>query len=156
VIISCNSEIYVTAVRLDRTWLEGWNERGWQGLSTETKMNLEKQNIESIDADTFKMLLNLNTIKLDHNQLNGELSQHLFTDLFNLQELSLSYNNLTSIHANAFKCLTNLTKIYLNNNKLIKLESRVFMDTIKLQDIQLNHNKIMSIDSDVFLNIKAG
>ncbi len=79
-------------------------------------IQLESDQIESIERNTFKNLKYLQTLSLQDNKLN-QIYDFYFEKLFNLNELDLSDNSIEIIEKNSFNDLKRLTKLNLNRNK---------------------------------------
>lgn len=67
---------------------------------------------------------------------------HYFKNMKNLEYLTLSYNQIAAIEANAFRDLVNVNDLKLGNNMIETLDEKLFATMIKLQELDLNHNKI--------------
>ncbi|XP_044001590.1 chaoptin-like [Aphidius gifuensis] len=74
--------------------------------------------------------------------------------LWNLEKLSISKTQLTTIEAGVFDSMTVLKYIYLAFNKLTHISTGIFNSLNNLITLELNHNKIIEIDDKSL--IKSG
>ena len=114
-------------------------------------LNLSNNQISSIEANTFKELVNLNELWLNGNQLT--LIENLFQGLVSLTWLDLSRNKLESIEQNAFNDLTNLFTLNLSNNKINSIDVKSFIHLNNLNDLWLQDNQIKAIDVKMFKDL---
>jgi len=113
-------------------------------------LNLSFNLLRCIDQeDLFNGLINLNELNLSYNQLSI-LSFSVFKSLDRLQSLNLSNNQLNLIKSKVFAGLKNLNHLYLSFNKLAFLESCMFMHLNNLVRLDLDNNHLISIDLDAF------
>lgn len=110
------------------------------GYSNESVIiDLNNQNIDSIDSDTFNDLNQLETLYLHENKLT-KLDSDLFSSLLNLKVVWLESNNIVSLNRNIFANLTQLEMVCLHNNPV----SILFASSIK--DIcKTNPNCILKV-----------
>ncbi len=78
-----------------------------------------------------------------------------FAGLVNLQDLTLSRNQLTGLPPNLFSELTNLATLRLDNNQIAALPSGVFENLYSLKLLTLEQNQISSLPEDVFAPLVA-
>ncbi|KAK7893641.1 hypothetical protein WMY93_022793 [Mugilogobius chulae] len=95
-------------------------------------------NIKVIDNGTFQNLSELRWLYLDKNYLDTLLAE-MFIGLVNLEYLSLEYNDIQLIVAGAFSHMPNLRVLFLNNNLLKSLPVDSFYG-ISLSKISLHNN----------------
>jgi len=74
--------------------------------------------------------------------------------LTNLQEISLSKNNLQSLHKETFQGLTNLKSIHLYSNILESIHGEAFKGLKNLQEISLASNCLQCIPKETFKGLK--
>lgn len=105
-----------TAIELNQTSLfESF------GYSFESKsINLELQGIQKIDPNTFNGLTKLEVINLNNNELTS-LNALIFKGLFSLRKVYIESNKLISIDKNVFIGLNNLELICLHKNPIANL-----------------------------------
>ena len=73
-----------------------------------------------------------------------------FKKLYQLQVLSLNFNQLDYIGSNIFDDLTHLISLKLNNNRIEGVSSRAFRNLTKLETLRLEHNEIRCFRGDEF------
>ncbi|XP_063702446.1 leucine-rich repeat-containing G-protein coupled receptor 4-like [Culicoides brevitarsis] len=71
-----------------------------------------------------------------------------------LQNLLLSFNNLTEIGDNTFSGAINLENLNLAHNCISKISSKAFVNTPNLKYLGLGFNKLEEIDAELFLPLK--
>ncbi|XP_062586513.1 leucine-rich repeat-containing protein 15-like [Saccostrea cucullata] len=81
------------------------------------------------------------------------IQDNVFASLYNLRELSLSLNNITTIQDNAFASLYNLRELYLNNNRITTIPDNVFASLYNLRELYLYGNEITTIQDNVFASL---
>ncbi|XP_029979833.1 toll-like receptor 13 [Sphaeramia orbicularis] len=104
------------------------------------EIDLNKNDIESIDDNSFTSLPRLRIVSLSTNKL---LSVPTATrNLPRLLELDLSSNKIDTLKCDDFANLTNLRKLYLHQNEISALKDCVFRDLTRLEILKLQSNKI--------------
>ena len=88
----------------------------------------QKSKSKSLTLDELKTLTSLDLSGMGLTEIPSGINL-----LTNLQTLGLSYNELTTIEADAFKGLINLQWLYLNDNKLTTIEADPFKGLTNLQ-----------------------
>ena len=74
----------------------------------------------------------------------------MFSDLLNLQELSLCFNKLTKIDSLTFKGLDKLESLGLGENQITVIDLNFFSHILKLKCLLLYGNKMKKLDSITF------
>lgn len=97
-----------------------------------------------VDGDSFRQLLLLERINLQHNHI-ANLSSDLFTTLPNLTYLHLGYNLIERLPESLFQNSTQLETLLLTNNRLRLLPVRIFDSLVNLKHLDLSHNEISHI-----------
>jgi Leucine-rich repeat (LRR) protein len=92
---------------------------------------------------------NVKELYLNSNKLIY-LDKDLFSNLTQLQYLSLFNNKLTHLDKDTFKYNTQLQYLYLSNNKLTHLDKDLFKYNTQLQYLYLSNNKLTSLDKELF------
>ena len=75
-------------------------------------------------------------------------------DLFNLEYLKLSQNQLIEIEHGTFLNLTKLIELDLSSNHLIKVEKSLLKNSRFLLELNLSSNKLEFLDKELFVNLK--
>jgi len=94
-------------------------------------------------------LLKLNGNKL--TALPGEAFSSL--GLLNLINLRLRFNNIVTVHKNAFKNLKKLQVLVLDYNQIPSLDAETFRDNKELEIISLSNNPIKRLEDGLFTNM---
>lgn len=84
-----------------------------------------------------------------------ELTNVTFMDGTLLDQLNISYNNITSLNANTFAGAENLRIIDLKCNKIEIIDKSAFGLLANLLFLDLSHNKIVSIEKSTFAPLKS-
>ena len=109
---------------------------------------LELNNCGLTDIGSLFRINTLHVLKLSNNKLTSEMIP-VTIQLQNLEELDMSYNELTYIPI-AFETLQSLKCLYLNNNKLTSAPS-MYLRSLTIFDV--SNNEILS-PSDCFSKLK--
>ena len=89
---------------------------GFDWITTPTTwLELEHNQLSSIESGAFSGLTNLKFLSLSTNQISS-IESGDFSGLTNLKELRLWRNQLSSIESGAFSGLTNLTELVMHQN----------------------------------------
>lgn len=92
-----------------------------------------------IPNGSFVHLLNLENLKMDHNNLTF-IDRLAFQNLHHLKSLNLSCNNISELNPFLFWDLDNLTFLSLANNSLKQLPMSIFSNVLKLDTLILRQN----------------
>lgn len=107
-------------------------------------LNISYNNIGTIEG----FILKGNVIVLDIRQ--NSLTRVPVIKMKNLEELYLSYNNITALNEKTFIGLMNLTILDLRANRLNDIEEKVFQGLNRLQWLDLSENNIISLAPATF------
>ncbi|KAG4067537.1 hypothetical protein HA402_005309 [Bradysia odoriphaga] len=116
---------------------------------SEFELDLNKNDISELDANTFKELPNLKDI-LIRNDILETLPANIFQNNKKLEFIMFANNKLTEIHSDTFKELQNLYGLSMDDNQIGMLPSNIFRDNKKLHNLYLSNNKLKEIDVDTF------
>ncbi|KAK6960299.1 serine-rich adhesin for platelets [Biomphalaria glabrata] len=145
------------------------------GLDSLQTLVLSHNPLESIDKVTFKLLTNVETIKLQDVQMNDidpnwfaqhktlrniDLSHNFLKSIDErsflmtfLEDLDLSYNNLTSVPTAAIKrCTKQPTRLSLAHNQIPNISNADIVD-FTVETLDLSDNQINQIPKDLFQNV---
>jgi len=149
-----------------------------KGLSKNKKINLEKNNLETIEENAFDDLVNLRYLYLDENKIT-QLPSNIFDNNQQLDFLYLKQNQLTNLNVDIFKNnkkiallhlsdnklqtlpseilegFTLLRQLWLKSNEIVDLPPHIFDSCESLIDIDLSRNKIKTIDINLLANLNA-
>lgn len=116
------------------------------------KFDLRSNEIKEIDADSFKGIVTLKELYLDHNTINDKIDVNAFSELPELEYLSMVNIGLVNIQSK-FRTLNTLKKLILTSNFIQKLERVNFNDLTSLERLYLDNNQISHIDEETFYSL---
>ncbi len=122
------------------------------GLSNLQTLNLWNNQISIIQSGAFTGLSNLQKLILGHNQIST-IHSEAFTGLSNLQILHLYINNISTIQLGSFTGLSNLKELSFHTNQISTIQSGLFVGMGNLQSLLLHHNQISTIQSSFFTGL---
>ncbi|KAF5272081.1 hypothetical protein FQA39_LY01164 [Lamprigera yunnana] len=119
------------------------------------RLYLSHNTIAFIENSAFDDMPNLRLLNLDNNKLK-HWNSDWFTNTPNIQTLSMSFNLLTKIPANAFNKLRNyrFTSIRLSNNHISYIHHRAFHKLSLLYALWLDNNILHEIDPEAFVHME--
>lgn len=117
------------------------------------ELDLSNNFISVIDDETFDNITALEIVKLSNNAIK-ELNPNWFRNCPNIYKLSIIYNELTTIPANAFQHLSKNRpiKLRLSANMIQDIDENAFNNVSDVEVIRLNGNKIRDIPETLFQN----
>ncbi|KAG6449620.1 leucine-rich repeats and immunoglobulin-like domains protein 3 [Manduca sexta] len=107
-------------------------------------LNLNSNHIKIIQEGALNNLTNLEVLKLNRNEIKS-LPNHLFMNQMNLKTLELNHNKLHMINGLLFQGLSNLTSLKLRFNNIDNIMDGAFFGFKSVNLLQLDHNKIKNI-----------
>nr|AIO08113.1 variable lymphocyte receptor C [Petromyzon marinus] len=116
--------------------------------STE-RLELDYNQLASIDAKAFHGLRHITFLSLNNNQLQT-LPAGLFDQLAELKQLYLQGNQLKSLPPRVFDSLTKLTELQLHTNQLQSIPAGAFDKLANLQTLSLSTNQLQSVPDGAF------
>ncbi|XP_013137489.1 PREDICTED: chaoptin-like [Papilio polytes] len=116
------------------------------GLSFVTQLNLNHQNITSLNANAFSNITMLASLNISSNSIRY-IDKDSFQNSFSLQILDLSYNEITTLDF-VNNTLYNLTHLYLGYNKIVFLQENLFKNHNQVIKLDLSMNKIIEIQQN--------
>ena len=102
-----------------------------------------------LNASWFKDMKSLVELSIN-NVKHIEIFPGTFSNLVELEHLSLYSCGLTDLPENVFKGLTNLTGLHLEDNHLKELSSQIFRDLYNLETLRIEGNEIVSLPEGIF------
>ncbi|XP_054636129.1 toll-like receptor 3 isoform X1 [Dunckerocampus dactyliophorus] len=148
-VLTLAKSLMVTALNLDPS--------PFKPLSKVTYLDLSNNNIANIHGNLLDGLVNLQVLKLQHNNLaklwkDANLGGPMLylKGLENLLSLQMDSNGLDEIPTRALSGLTNLQELSLSNNLLNNLKDPVFEGLTSLKVLHLHRNMITAVRPEVF------
>ncbi|KAK3593116.1 hypothetical protein CHS0354_018243 [Potamilus streckersoni] len=93
-------------------------------------------------------------VYLDRNNISV-VSRHFFTNMTQLEHLSMNESNIHTIEDNAFATLSSLKTLHLNGNYISTIFSKTLFGLNNLQQLLLSSNRITFIDPGSFSHFPA-
>ncbi|XP_073094590.1 leucine-rich repeat-containing protein 4 isoform X2 [Manis javanica] len=119
-----------------------------QGIPSNTRyLNLMENNIQMIQADTFRHLHHLEVLQLGRNSIR-QIEVGAFNGLASLNTLELFDNWLTVIPSGAFEYLSKLRELWLRNNPIESIPSYAFNRVPSLMRLDLGELKKLEYISE--------
>ncbi|RMZ96864.1 peroxidasin -like protein [Brachionus plicatilis] len=133
-------------LNLNSNEIEILDSNSFNNLKFLLEINMENNNLENINSDIFGTnLTSLNTLKLGQNRIN-RMQNGAFRNLENLQILDLSYNKITSLEKDTLFGLKNLKELYASYNPFKSFDLNTFKHTLSLNRLDV----IGQADADWF------
>ncbi len=117
----------------------------FEDLSGLKILNLESNNLMTLDVSAFSGLIHLETLVLARNPLR-KLGNELCS-LPNLRHLDVSGGKLSAVSSGAFACNPKLEAVFLNDNSLKELPPDLFLKNEALKIVDLSGNRLESFPS---------
>lgn len=137
-----------------------------------TALNLSRKEITTLDAGDFTGLSNMVELDLSHNTLST-IPEQAFKDLVNLaklnlgftsqthvpvavrgmhslQELSLRFNSIQTIHKESFQGLSGLRDLNLTDNQITDLANGFLSDLKSLRYLHLLKNRLTDVRKEMW------
>ncbi|KAL2715130.1 hypothetical protein V1478_014828 [Vespula squamosa] len=118
------------------------------------KIRISKMKIPIITTDMFSRFgSNLWVLACSHCDIE-DIEPNAFKSLINLQQLSLDDNRLTTVKGAWFKGLDYLTYLDLNYNEIRTIEDEVYENLPNLVDFRLSGNRFECLNRQAMENLK--
>ncbi|XP_071142427.1 SCO-spondin-like isoform X3 [Mytilus edulis] len=117
-----------------------------------TRLALNQNKIQSIDATSLSGLTSLEMLFLEYNEISS-IEDGAFSTLRSLVTLSIYDNKLTTIKTDTFKSLGSLRELLLESNEISSIEDGAFSTLSSLSLLNINDNKLTSIKPDTFKSL---
>ncbi|CAL4067119.1 unnamed protein product, partial [Meganyctiphanes norvegica] len=123
-------------------------------LSHLVELDLSHNDLQSewLTSSIFQGLIRLMRLDLSYNKIS-HLNAQVFRDLYTVQVLQFSHNNLKTIPAAAFSACTNLHRLDLSFNHLTMISDRTFQGLNVLSHLALDNNSIDEITPNGLNNL---
>ena len=141
-----NQSVVVRDLRLDRNNIRVIHPIAFKNLRIST-LYLENNYIEDICSGALDGLNNFTRIQLRYNHISV-ISKGCFSTLSSLQQLFLDSNTISEVHG--FNGLTSLTHLTLSYNQLNSIHNFTFMGIRKLKILSMIYNQIHFISTFAF------
>ncbi|KAG4073084.1 hypothetical protein HA402_009503 [Bradysia odoriphaga] len=124
-------------------------ENAFRGLDSLSSLNMEVCRLRQIQTNSFQHLPRLTSISLSINQI-GELPEGVFS-AFDLRSVSVSQNQLQSLHRNSFGSLRNLDWFAVGSNNIQAVDATIIDDALRLNNFFFFDNSCASFSSRDFV-----
>lgn len=128
-------------------------EKGFCAWPKLTTINANLNIITSLHSNLLNGCSNLERLTLSKNNIST-IDDYAFQNLTSLEVLDLSNNQIDKLNANMLRPLTFLKELLLNENLLQVIESNTFSSTSSLATLNLSNNLLQFIDENLFRNLK--
>jgi hypothetical protein len=142
---------------VNKNKLDGINTLNLIYLENLEFLDLDSNEMNKIDDDSFYNLKSLETLILSKNKLYLADNTHgLFNSLTSLKFLNLSSNLIEIIRMDTFSNLLKLEVVDLSNNKIHLIKENSFDGLINLRDLYINNNEPnMKIENSSFYKFES-
>lgn len=130
-------------------------EKYWfAGLSSLKTLKLKSVKLRSIDFVRFKNnLFNLESLDVSLNELT-RLDNEIFVNINKLKKLNLNYNHISDLKPHVFQSLSRLESLKLKNiGSIGNIYKEVFYGLNNLTDLDLGYNGLNSIHQETFIHV---
>ncbi|XP_035710126.1 protein artichoke [Folsomia candida] len=126
---------------------------GFSSLQNLNLLDLSENAIEDLKHDSFIGLVTLKSLNLSHNSI--KTLQPFHPHLAGLQDLDLSFNQLSRLSPETFANLISLVTLRIRGNWLTGLPAELFGPLARLAVLDLSHNFIESVPSTVLRHLET-
>lgn len=125
----------------------------FRGLTSLQKLFLKSNSIRILQDGVFHVMRSIETIDLDHNEINSLSRQGLF-NLTKLHHLSLSNNSISRIETDTWEFTQSLISLDLSHNNITEFKPQHLDCLQRLRHLNLAHNKIQNLMESTFDCVK--
>ncbi|XP_044019414.1 protein artichoke-like [Aphidius gifuensis] len=113
--------------------------------------------IDRLQENSLICLPQIEVLTITKSQLST-IEAGAFNLLNNLRYINLSFNTITLVSINVFNSLKSLAVLLLNNNEIEEIDDKAFMlfDNKNFVLYNLSYNELTTIEKDTFDGIKSG
>lgn len=128
---------------------------GMFNIQSIQKLSLRKNQIETIEPNTFNGMDNLTHLYLCGNNISYFNSEEIFKTT-PLEHLYINDNHIEALTPEMFTTLTELKTLYLGKNQIESIDYEVLRSLEHLEELCLAYNKIIAIEpSELPLKLKS-
>ncbi len=142
-----NVEIYGNPIRTLRT-------NDFNHLSNCTYLDLDWNEISTIQIDSFSNLESLGSLWLRFNKLS-QLRPGMFNGLPRIKILGLGWNDIANIGLGTFSQIGSLNSLKLDHNKLNRLDNDMFADLSNCTRLDVSWNEISIIEPEALKGLEV-
>ncbi|XP_044009950.1 chaoptin-like [Aphidius gifuensis] len=149
-ILSIESNVFSCLDKLEflsitNSSLETISSGAFDGLSKLQSLEIISSRLTRIHRNTFEMLTNLNRLSLSNNTIKVIADESLMNNKL-LSILDLSFNSLESIHEKTFNG-ANINNLDLSYNNISLIENGAFANMTNLDHLNVDHNNKLVKDT---------
>ena len=116
------------------------------------RLNFRKNQIKTIDENTFCNLKELEQLALSMNQIEY-IKPNTLQHMPSLKRLFMHTNHITHLEKSTFKDLKQLKLLDFGYNRIVSIEKDTFADLLDLEILDLSRNQLEHLDSSIFENL---
>jgi Leucine-rich repeat (LRR) protein len=124
-------------------------QRTFNGLFRLQVIHLDKNEIETIENDSFLTESNILELFLSENKLKN-IKQGVFNGLFKMEILHLEKNDIDEAEKNSFKNLNSLKELKIESNKIKIIKNEIYFRIKDLEILDLHQNSIENMENIPF------
>lgn len=117
-----------------------------------TLVFMKESDLEVLEENAFKGLVNVDTVSLNNNQIN-KIHKNIFSDLEKVNYIEMNKNKIATLDEDIFAKNLNLQVIDLSGNQITVISSRLFSRNINLGSLLLQSNAISQIEKNFNQNL---
>lgn len=106
---------------------------------------IKNSDVEYVSDKVFSNLKNVQTISLNNNKIK-KIHKDAFKDLIALEKIEMVFNEIEVLEEDLFTFNLNLKYVLLYNNSITILPGKLFSQNIKVENLLFQNNKIVRID----------
>ena len=121
--------------------------------------NLNLRKIKTIECGSFRFMLNLQSVHLQHNISNRDLSCLFYLNSsekrFLIEKLNIDYTNLILLSVGSFKNTPYILNLSLQHNMISTIQNGSFKELTRLYSLNISHNCLENINNGIFVGLKS-